>query len=87
MLQEHRYNRLVDHCRGKTLVNLALKIERLLYRDFPNDANVVLSPELLAMRVNRVIAKVLHLNRTKRHADHSRSYSIASMLNPVDCFE
>ncbi|ETV77064.1 hypothetical protein H257_08972 [Aphanomyces astaci] len=78
LLHRHRYN----FTSGKALINLALKIERLLVHTFPHDAPIVLSSDELAVKVSRIITKVLQLRRNRQQ--RRRSFTIASMLNPVD---
>ncbi|ETV77066.1 hypothetical protein H257_08974 [Aphanomyces astaci] len=91
---QHTYSKQFKFSNGKAFITLALKIEGMLYREFPNDANVVLSSSALARRLQHVVVKVLKLQQQPKDmaattcaslaapcASPPRSFTIASMLS------
>ncbi|CAK4069247.1 unnamed protein product [Aphanomyces euteiches] len=78
-LLKDAYSAQLKHATGKAFITLALKIERILYREFPDDSNIVLSPPVLALKLRLIISKIL---KAKIAAPPpSRPFSIQSMLN------
>ncbi|KAG9400703.1 hypothetical protein AC1031_010142 [Aphanomyces cochlioides] len=88
------YEAQFKHASGKSFIALALKIERMLYREFPADVNIVLSTDVLAVKLRFVIAKVLQAKVNTAHARTrptttttttatvaKPAFSIQSMLN------
>ncbi|KAF0756599.1 hypothetical protein DYB28_003811 [Aphanomyces astaci] len=58
-LLQRSYFAQFKHAPSPVFVSLALKVERILYRTFPLDDEVLLTPEVLEVKVRHVIKRIL----------------------------
>ncbi|ETV93604.1 hypothetical protein H310_12398 [Aphanomyces invadans] len=78
---QHTYRKQFQFSNGKAFITLALHIEGILNKEFPNDANVVLSSAALARRLHHVVTKVLAAPYVTPPPSPRRTFTIASMLS------